>query len=953
MTVSALITRNDITATASQTSFTYTFRVLAATDMDVYQNGVLLSSGYTVNNVGTTTGGTVVLDAGVPVGQIVSLVLAMPLDRTTDYQNSGKFLADDVNGDFDKSYIGAIQNENAISRSLRLKDVEPTIDMTLPLKNARKGAVLGFDENTGLPVAGPNIADVSSVAAITADITTVAGVSSEVSAVAAISANVATVAGNTDNINTVASNDANITAVAGNASDISTVANNIVDVTNFADVYQGGKASNPTVRNDGSELQAGDLYFNTSVNKLRVYSGSAWNASGVGSTSSDLVSYTPSGTGAVATTVQAKLRESVSVKDFGATGDGVTDDAVAIQSAITYAETLGMKIVFPQTSQSYAVGKSLVISKSDIILEGLGGRVDIKYIGSVTGASTTGEALGITRTDAAVFIIHKDNNAGSNFQHVVIKNFRIDGGNKALFGFNLYGFTRRCRLENIQVYGCVCSVYARDCFYSSYIRSEFGQEPNAIPVGMVLGVYTAFQYTMYMSVCHAVLLEQIVFFAAGRSIHASYPYTAIFSAVDCNGLSLDTCTFEANETYYVKDVISLGGSATCEMSNCYLELLECVDNIIRVNTGTNFVSTNNYFNGVKSSLGNLILSSGQSANIVLNNTFAENLDLGGKVISASPDSQITGTTLIGTNSFISGSSTGGIYLGENTTYSKEGLLCDPIKNNINNSSTFLGHVSDGYTLSIIDTTKIKISQGHAVINGNGVGFLSNESTYQSLLPDVSVTDTWYVRLTGLGSPFLERLSAPKVGSAYSPIIGTFTTNGTAINTGPTAVAFNTERQLSVIEKPVTTELINRETAGYALLLDTGTAATTDLINVSLSSGVGEDDFFGIQIDYILATTSGATLSTESGSVFVAIAQDNAYNRVSTIVKATPAQALDAGMSSMTVTFATTTASNVVTINCKNETSANANSGLYFTAKLRGAKRSGTSAVLASGVVVGV
>lgn len=38
------------------------------------------------------------------------------------------------------------------------------------------------------------------------------------------------------------------------------------------------------------------------------------------------VGYTPAGTGAVTTTVQAKLRESVSVKDFGAVGDGVTDD---------------------------------------------------------------------------------------------------------------------------------------------------------------------------------------------------------------------------------------------------------------------------------------------------------------------------------------------------------------------------------------------------------------------------------------------------------------------------------------------------------------------------------------------------------------------------------------------------------------------------------------------------
>jgi hypothetical protein len=80
------------------------------------------------------------------------------------------------------------------------------------------------------------------------------------------------------------------------------------------------------------------------------------------------VGYLPAGTGAVATTMQAKLRESVSVKDFGAVGDGVTDDS----AAFTAADATGFAYRIPNgkykrgsTVTQYFMGTAKTVLASD------------------------------------------------------------------------------------------------------------------------------------------------------------------------------------------------------------------------------------------------------------------------------------------------------------------------------------------------------------------------------------------------------------------------------------------------------------------------------------------------------------------------------------------------------------------------------------------------------------
>ena len=94
-----------------------------------------------------------------------------------------------------------------------------------------------------------------------------------------------------------------VTTVAGIASAISTAATNVADINNFSDIYIISSSA-PTQRADGTSLQEGDLWFDSSNDNLQVYTGSAFSI------------ITPS--------------------------QSVLDDVAIVSGAITYSEDLGL-----------------------------------------------------------------------------------------------------------------------------------------------------------------------------------------------------------------------------------------------------------------------------------------------------------------------------------------------------------------------------------------------------------------------------------------------------------------------------------------------------------------------------------------------------------------------------------------------------------------------------------
>lgn len=113
-----------------------------------------------------------------------------------------------------------------------------------------------------------------------------------------------------------------------------------------------------------------------------------------GSNGSGSVGFLQSGTGAVTRTAQAKLRDVVSVKDFGAVGDGVTDDTAALNAALADAVANNRCLYVP--AGTYLVTSNLTVPTPTNVQRGFAILGENKHNGSIINFSGAAVTTGLT-----------------------------------------------------------------------------------------------------------------------------------------------------------------------------------------------------------------------------------------------------------------------------------------------------------------------------------------------------------------------------------------------------------------------------------------------------------------------------------------------------------------------------------------------------------------------------
>ena len=325
MTVSSTTVKNSYSGDGSQTTFVYGYKIFADSDIKVIIRSATgtetvktITTHYTVTGAGSASGGNVVFTSGnIPTNtETVVLIRDVPQTQAIDYIANDPFPAETHEEGLDRATMTTQQIQEELDRSIKLSRTNTMTSTEFAVgATDRASKVLGFDANGELTVTqelGTNrgnwssgtdynardivkdtstnniflvntahtssgaqplttnansakydlLVDAASATTSAATATAQATIATTKATEAAASAATATTQANT--ATTKATEAASSASSAASSFD------------SFDDRYLGAKSSDPSVDNDGNALLTGALYFNSSDNVMKNYTGSAW-----------------------------------------------------------------------------------------------------------------------------------------------------------------------------------------------------------------------------------------------------------------------------------------------------------------------------------------------------------------------------------------------------------------------------------------------------------------------------------------------------------------------------------------------------------------------------------------------------------------------------------------------------------------------------------------------------
>lgn len=152
------VTRRVVHVASGTGPYSFTFEILANTDIAVYKDDTLLTltTDYTVTINSNGTGYVTLVSTPTGATQI-AIVGDRTIERASDFVTGGDFFAETLNNELDQQTIFAQQNAEAVDRSLKAPQTDPTtINMTLPRASLRANKTLGFDAS-GNPTLGETL----------------------------------------------------------------------------------------------------------------------------------------------------------------------------------------------------------------------------------------------------------------------------------------------------------------------------------------------------------------------------------------------------------------------------------------------------------------------------------------------------------------------------------------------------------------------------------------------------------------------------------------------------------------------------------------------------------------------------------------------------------------------------------------------------------------------------